>query len=171
MKNEYYTPRLYIDKVKCVLGGIDLDPFSSEYANYFFVNSKVIFTKEVSAYCHSWDMFYKGKVFMNPPYSDGEYKPAIELFLEKLERLKFSSIVLTNNNTDTTTTQKLMSKASAYCFPEKRINYYTKEGQIKGNRYGQLFCYFGKNIKLFRETFNDLGVVTYNPDYLIFGLI
>lgn len=171
MKNEYFTPREYIDKVKQVLGGIDLDPFSSEYANYFFVKARVIFTKKISAYNHSWGIVYKGNVYMNPPYSDGEYKPAIELFLDKLSVLKFSAITLTNNNTDTITTQKLMSRASAYCFVAKRINYYTENGITDSNRYGQLFCYFGRDLKLFRDTFEDLGSISYNPDFIINNLM
>lgn len=164
MKNEYFTPKEYIEKVRIVLGEIHLDPFSCEYANDNFVRAKWFYTKENSCLNSIWANPIT--VYANPPYSNGEYKPAIEKFLEQFKMWGFDAITLTNNNTDTITTQKLMSKASAYCFPEKRINYYSLEGKSTGNRYGQLFCYFGDNIKLFRETFEVLGRISYNPDYL-----
>jgi hypothetical protein len=161
MKNEHYTPPEYIAAVKSVLGVIYLDPFSCRYANDNFVRAARYFEKQQSALNQSWD--YK-TIFMNPPYSNGEYAPAIEKFLEEFKKYSFEAITLTNNNTDTLATQKLMRSANAYCFPEKRINYYTTEGQVKGNRYGQLFCYFGGNIKEFREQFSEFGVVLINPE-------
>jgi hypothetical protein len=167
MKNEKYTPTRYIDAVKNVLGSITLDPFSCKYANDHFVKAAYYFTKEISALDKEWD--YK-TVFMNPPYSNGEYTPAVEKFLEELERWNFEAITLTNNNTDTITTQRLMKAASAYCFPAKRINYHFPKHIEKkeGNRFGQLFCYFGNDTNLFRTVFDKFGITLINPDKLIF---
>jgi hypothetical protein len=159
MKNEHYTPPEYIQAVKNVLGYIGLDPFSCEYANRHFVKAIKYYSKEDSAFDKDWAF---NTLFMNPPYSNGEYPPAIEKFLNEFEKYHFDAITLTNNNTDTAATQKLMKAATAYCFPEKRINYYTEEGKTKGNRFGQLFCYFGSDVKKFREEFEKFGNISLN---------
>lgn len=164
-KNETYTPVRYIKLVKKVLGLIALDPFSCGFANEFFINAKKYMDKEFSAYDFQWEEAERSTVFMNPPYSDYQYEPAIERFLQQLQKWKFSAITLTNNNTDTFATQKLMRNANAICFPDHRINFFGEDGKIKkGNRYAQMFCYFGSKKKRFRSVFSEIGTVYFNSN-------
>lgn len=166
MKNEFYTPKNYIELVKDVLGEIILDPFSCEYANKNFVKATYFYDKKISCYNEDWIEANKGTVFMNPPYSNGEYKPAIERFIQQLNKFKFEAITLTNNNTETIASQLLMKRSSAICYPDKRINYHTMNGETNGNRYSQMFCYFGNNVKQFNRVFGKIGTIFINPLWL-----
>jgi hypothetical protein len=73
--DEWYTRRKYIEAVRKVLGGIDLDPASCDAAQDV-VNAKQYFTKEDDGLKQEW----RGRVWMNPPYSRG----LINLFTDKL---------------------------------------------------------------------------------------
>lgn len=165
-KNENYTPPWFIEKVKKVLGSIDLDPMSCDIANNYKIKAKKYFTKEISCFENYWGE--PKTVFMNPPYSAGEYKPAILHFLNEYFRADFEAIVLTNNNTDTDASQRLMNESSAVCFPNKRISYLDENMlERKGNRYAQMVTYFGRDKQKFKETFESIGVVLFNPLFII----
>ena len=73
---EYYTPPYIINKVKQVIGKIDLDPFSNETANTI-VQAK----KFYGIYDESIKKEWKGTVFMNHPFGKGEIR-CIEPFSE-----------------------------------------------------------------------------------------
>ena len=60
---EWYTPPEYLERVRAVLGGIDLDPASSKVAQKT-VKAKRHFTKVEDALKREWH----GRTFMNPPY-------------------------------------------------------------------------------------------------------
>src|SRR5258707_6788106 len=60
---EYYTPAFIIEKVRQVLGTIDLDPASCEVANKV-VKARKIYTIEENGLNKTW----YGKVYLNPPY-------------------------------------------------------------------------------------------------------
>lgn len=160
MKNENYTPPWLMDKVRKVLGDIDLDPMSCDFANANYVKARKYFTKERSCFEHDWG--YNSTVYMNPPYSDGLYAPSIDQFLSQRALSNFEAIVLTNNNTDTNATRTLMYESSAVCFPP-RVSFYDANGdERKGNRYGQMITYFGRNIEKFARVFEpSVGVVFY----------
>ena len=158
LKNECYTPSKYIESVRQVLGEIDLDPFSCRIANKI-VKAKRYHCKKNSCYDNlMWDV---KTVFMNPPYSNNEYAPAITFFLSQLSLWEFEAIVLTNNNTETVATQELMETATAVCFPDERINFYRPIVNAKksNNRHAQMFCYFGDNPEAFADEFCQYGVI------------
>ena len=60
---EWHTPPEYLERVRAVLGGIDLDPASSKVAQKT-VKAKRYFTKVEDAINREWH----GRTFMNPPY-------------------------------------------------------------------------------------------------------
>lgn len=64
---EYYTDIDIIALVREVLGGIDLDPASSEIANRT-VNANRIYTREDNGLSLPW----RGKVWLNHPFGKGE---------------------------------------------------------------------------------------------------
>ena len=63
---ENYTPAVYIEAVRRVLGEIDLDPASRRIAQET-VKAKRFFTKEDDGLRQVWT----GRVFLNPPYARG----------------------------------------------------------------------------------------------------
>ena len=58
------TPREWIDRARAVLGGIDVNPASSELAQKT-VNAQEYFDKERNGLRQVW----RGRVWLNPPYS------------------------------------------------------------------------------------------------------
>jgi hypothetical protein len=95
--NEWYTPPTYIEAARQVLGTINLDPATSEFANRT-VQAEEIFTAEDDGLSRPWH----GSVWMNPPYSGD----LVGQFIDKIVRHFRNgdvqeSIVLINNATET----------------------------------------------------------------------
>ena len=99
--NEWYTPAEYIEAAREVMGSIDLDPASNEYANKT-VKASTYYTEETNGLDKEWF----GNIWMNPPYSTA----LIKEFAEKLSNSTFKqAIVLVNNATDTAWFKLLMA--------------------------------------------------------------
>lgn len=154
--NEWYTPVPFIDAAKGTMGGIDLDPASSEIANRI-VGARAFFTKESDGLSQKWH----GRVWVNPPY----VQPLVRQFCEAVVG-KFKSgeidqaIVLVNNGTETAWGQLLLSMANSVCFPAKRIKFLDCRGKPKNSPIqGQMIVYFGLFAGQFHENFSRFGVV------------
>ena len=153
---EWYTPGFIIDAARDVLGAIDLDPASSEIANRT-VQAAHYFTVDEDGLAQPW----KGRVFMNPPYTTG----LVDRFAAKLldeHRLGNvpAAIVLTNNSTDTEWWQALAGEATALCFPAGRVRFLAPDGEPGAPLQGQAICYLGPNITEFCQRFSEIGVVS-----------
>lgn len=154
-ENEWYTPEKYLQAVRAVLGGIDLDPASCPLANET-VKAARIFTLADDGLKQPW----AGKVFVNPPYS----QPAMANFAEKLARewqagnLE-AAIALTHNYTDTAWFQRLARACSAICFTRGRIGFINPEGKKAAPTQGQAFFYFGDDSGWFATHFDPIGFI------------
>lgn len=107
-ENEWYTPPSYIAAARVVMGGIDLDPASSEIANRI-VNAAQIFTEQDNGLVQDWPI---GRIWMNPPYA----QPLMGQFAAKFAaeiRRGSSGIVLVNNATETAWFQVIGAECSA----------------------------------------------------------
>ncbi|ASV43424.1 DNA modification methyltransferase [Vibrio phage JSF12] len=148
--DEWYTPEFIMDKVRRVLGEIDLDPASNPTANTI-VRAKTYYTKEQNGLNYPW----LGKVWCNPPYSAALIKKFTKYFAEEYKRgVMTEGIMLTNSGTDTQWNIALQGGVQAYT--NGRISFLqpdlTPKG--KGSR-GQCFTYFGPNPELFIEVFTE----------------
>lgn len=74
-ENEWYTPPQFLELARAALGGIDLDPASSDRAQKM-VLAEQYFTKENDGLAQEW----YGRVWLNPPYA----QPDIARFVEKM---------------------------------------------------------------------------------------
>ena len=88
---EWWTPAVYIDAVREVMGSIDLDPASCAKANAV-VGATVFYSEREHGELHEWT----GRVFLNPPYG----KPGmalIEKFLSEVSSSCPEGILLVNS--------------------------------------------------------------------------
>ena len=123
--NEWYTPQRLVDKVKYVLGEIDVDPASNEVAQQQ-IGAKVFYTKDNSGLDKEWH----GSLFMNPPYSSALIKP----FCAKLKQEVYkgnvdSFITLTNNATETAWFRDIAEVSDVLCFLNKRVRFVSPDGK------------------------------------------
>jgi len=154
-QNEWYTPAPFIEAARQVMGGIDLDPASSEIANRT-VQAARYFTAEDDGLAQDWPVC---RIWMNPPYA----QPLISQFSNKIAEAADAgaeAIVLVNNATETAWFQRMLQSASALCFPEKRVRFLDPDGNPKGAPLqGQALLYFGSNVSAFAEKFSEFGGV------------
>lgn len=157
--DSWYTPSFYTELAREVMGGIDLDPFSSEEANKF-VKATRYFDTTSNAFKQQW-FESNGTVFMNPPYGRTLINPSINIFIDNWLNDSISqAVVLVNNATETKWFQLLLRNAAAICLASKRISFTAIDGKsVSGNTRGQVFLYFGPNVNRFKTKFKDVGVV------------
>ena len=153
--NEWYTPAPFIEAARAVMGGIDLDPASSEAANAT-VNAGQIFTAENDGLAQDWPV---GRIWMNPPYA----QPLIGQFASKFAaeiRRGSEGIVLVNNGTETGWFQEMAAECSAICFPKSRVRFLDPQGNPSGAPLqGQAIIYCGSNADAFEKAFSGFGLV------------
>lgn len=161
---EWYTPRPYLDAAITVMGGIDLDPASSEPAQEH-VRASSYFTREDDGLTQRW----YGRVFLNPPYA----MPTVREFAAKLVTSFIDgdideAILLTNNATDTEWFHMAARACSAICFTRGRISFLqARDGELlekTAPTHGQAFFYFGPNDHTFEKVFSQHGIVLYRSD-------
>lgn len=151
--NEWYTPERYIELARAVLGEIDLDPASCEYANRT-VRAARYFSEENDGLCQEWC----GRVWMNPPYSADLVGKFTQKFVEEYDAGRISEgIVLVNNATETAWFAFMTDAASAVVFTRGRIRYVSPERESLAPLQGQAFLYFGDNAERFIEVFSCVG--------------
>lgn len=150
--NEWYTPAAYIESAVAVMGGIDVDPASSEAANEV-VGARVFWTMHDNGLSKPW----AGRVWMNPPYESG----LVDKFCARLASFYRAgdvkeAIVLVNNATETGWFNALAECASAMCFPKGRVKFWAP-GKESAPLQGQAIVYMGLNRDTFREEFSRFG--------------
>ncbi len=153
--NEWYTPARYIELARQVMGGIDTDPASSEVANCT-VRAARIFTQDDDGRTQTWT----GRVWMNPPYAQPLIADFAEAVASKYETGEIEqACVLVNNGTETQWFQRMLSAASAVCFPKSRIRFLDPDGNPGAPLQGQALIYLGANVGAFVDAFKAEGEV------------
>ena len=157
--DNWFTPIIYTNMAREVMGDIDLDPFSSATANES-IKSKRYFDPDTDAFKQRWFQD-QGRVFMNPPYGRGLVESAVDLFLDNWKNESVSQgVVLVNNATETRWFQSLLRSGAAVCFPDRRIAFSNDDGKhISSNTRGQAFFYFGHRMLRFSDVFGRIGIV------------
>lgn len=153
--DEWYTPDLYIAAARQVMGGIDLDPASSEAAQEI-VQAAVCYTKS-SGPEGGLSYVWSGRVWLNPPYSNPD--PFIRRLLAYYQGGSVTqAVVLVNNATETQWFQMLLTRCPA-CFLRRRIAFWQVGVTGKTARQGQTVFYLGDRQKQFVEVFSKHGPV------------
>lgn len=151
---EYYTPLHIVDKAREVMGGIDLDPFSSYTANKL-IKAASFYTEEQDGLKEDW----YSRVWMNHPFSREMNKKCI---LKLVDEYNKGHVEQACCITFAATSEKWFKPLLAFpqCFIHGRTNYYLPDGsKKKGVTKGSVVTYLGDNIEKFVEVFSEVGTV------------
>jgi phage N-6-adenine-methyltransferase len=159
--NEWYTPERYVAAARRVLGTIDLDPASCEYAQRR-VKALQYYTAADDGLAQPWH----GAVWLNPPFSP---HALLSRFVTKLadeiraERVT-AAILLTPNYTDTKWFNIACKALPTHCFARGRVRFDSAHGISQPAASGQVFHYFGPRVALFRKVFAKFGWLNLRAD-------
>jgi hypothetical protein len=156
--NDWYTPAVYVEAARAVLGGIDLDPASCPAANET-VRATTFYTREDDGLIQPW----QGRVWLNPPYGKTGSESTAGIWATKLlteyeaGRVE-AAILLVNAVTGNEWFTPL--KRFLMCFHDGRIKFIDAEGQQQESpTNSNVFIYLGSNPQAFRDTFGRFGPV------------
>jgi ParB family chromosome partitioning protein len=151
---EWFTPGIYIEAARTVMGGIDLDPASCELANRT-VRATKFFTAEYNGLTQEWH----GQLFLNLPYRrDGiQGKFVDKLVREYRSGRWFQAIILIGNRTECAWFAPLW--AYPLCFTNHRIAFISPAGKKDSPVNANVFVYLGSNPGKFREVFSQFGEI------------
>jgi ParB family chromosome partitioning protein len=159
-ENEWYTPPEVVEPARKAMGGIDLDPASCKAANDV-VRAERFYTSKQDGLTKQW----KGRVWMNPPYSRDLCAKFAAKFAEHLESGEITEgCVLVNNATETAWLQSLLKRSAAVCLIAGRVRFCDKSGnRANSPLQGQVLMYFGPSAKEFQRECLELGCVFFGP--------
>jgi len=151
--NEWYTPAGYVELARRVMGDIDLDPASCEFANRT-VKATRFFDINEDGLTLSWP----GRVWLNPPYGRGSLKKWTTKLLAEVALGHTTEAILLVN---AVTGEKWFKPLWDYtlCFPYRRIKFYNRHGLPNSPTHSHVFVYFGEHIHRFCSEFNSIGAI------------
>lgn len=151
---EYYTPQPIIEAARRVMGGIDLDPFSSAAANER-VKAGIYFHLGRNGLVMDWH----GRVWMNHPFSRDLNSKCVLNAVEEYESDRVKALCcITFAATSEQWFQPLLRRPQCYLSP--RTNYHLPDGRLKrGVTKGSVVTYFGGDLDAFAREFAPLGVI------------
>ena len=157
---EWYTPRVYVEAARSVLGGIDLDPASCEEANVTIRASR-IYTVEDDGIMQPW----LGRVFVNPPGGrDGAGKSLVPQFWRKFTTESIDAGIWIGYSLEQL--QTLQTHGGPHpmdysmCIPRKRIAFNSPGGDGKKQpSHANYIVYRGMFTSLFLDVFSQFGRV------------
>jgi DNA N-6-adenine-methyltransferase (Dam) len=156
--NEWYTPPEYIEAARRALGGIDLDPASSQEANRT-VRARRFYTEADDGLSKRW----RGRVWMNPPYSGEAGRWVAKLIEEHNTGRVTAAIALLNGYSFV---RRWFEPLWAYplCFSNHSVSFrnpYRSDASQAST--GSVFVYFGYDFDAFIDNFSQFGRVVKDP--------
>lgn len=154
---EWYTPARYLDAVRELLGGIDLDPASNAQANEI-VRAAHYYTAADDGLAQPW----AGRVFLNPPYGSTNGKSnqglwSARLLADHAAGDVSEAVLLVNAVPGEGWFQPLW--AFPICFVRGRIAFYNAAGESTQPTHNNAFVYLGPQVECFDSIFSRFGVV------------
>lgn len=164
---EYYTPPLYIELVRQVLGRIDLDPASNPIAQQW-IQADCFYTQDMDGLTQPW----RGAVYLNPPYESPQTRLAWRVFFEKAiqeyQAGTISTCILLLNRSESPWYKERQQQVTAVCEVSRRIAFIGPDGTPqKAPRYYNDFLYLGREPERFEQVFCEIGTVDVRQRLLI----
>ena len=153
-ETEWTTPPHIIESARRVMGEIDLDPASNP-ASQEVVKATKYFTSADDGLKRTW----RGRVWLNPPYSVGVLTDFVDLLLVYLAHGGVDeALLLVNNATDAAWFHACLGAASALCLLRGRLRFLRPDGKPAGSPIqGQVVFYFGEGVRRFGAEFSQHG--------------
>ncbi len=160
----WHTPDKYLNAVREVMGGIDLDPATDEKAQ-LRIKAKTYYTYETNGLNKKWE----GSVILCPPYRQDILEQFVEKAICEYQSGSAEQIIVLIHTKATWEKwfQDLLRVCSAVCFigelikwiPGHEIPYIISEViKPEYDERGSVFFYLGPNIERFIEVFSKFGV-------------
>lgn len=170
--NEWYTPEVFVEAARVLMGSIDLDPASCVEANEV-VKATQIFTIEDDGLSQAW----YGNVFLNPPYGyfndiRGISSAGVwgnELIDRYLAGHVKSAILVVNASVGDDWWTGIM-KRLPFCLVNKRTSFRPPAAVKKKNRPSKGNCvfYLGCDTDGFKRVFQDeFGIGTVFSEHVV----
>lgn len=151
---EYYTPPNIIEAAREAMGGIDLDPASSDKANAI-VRASFYLTEAEDGLAANW----YGRVWLNHPFS----RKGNPLWINKLiQQYGWGNCTAACCITFAATSEAWFDSLMFFpqCYLRPRTNYYLPDGMKKrGVTKGSVVTYLGPDPQRFKNAFEHLGSV------------
>lgn len=155
--DDWYTPPLYVEAARTVMGTIDLDPASCAVAN-LHVKATSIYTQIEDGLTQPW----AGNVWLNPPFggNSGDFvKHLIEQY--KAGNVTQAITCVSSNGTTAKWFQPLWE--FPVCFTNHRPKFLggprNKGNEPASPTNGIVFAYLGPDEELFAKTFSEFGPI------------
>lgn len=157
--NEYYTPAVYIEAARELMGAIDLDPATCPTAQAH-IQAVCHFTEQDDGLAHEWG----GRVWLNPPYGKIGNESSQGVWGQKL---------IAEHKAGRVTEGVLLVRAAVgyewfellwdvlpVCFARERLSFIRADGNDDGqSKQGTAFFYVGNNLEKFKSVFGRFGRV------------
>lgn len=160
-KDSYFTPDIYTEGVREVMGAIDLDPASCDEANNGDANNDGVQAKnfyDIDDDGLSEEWF--GRVFLNPPFKEWD-QWSLKAYKEwKSGRVTQMVVFIGANSCVNKNFERLKRIADAVFIPDGR-DYGNTWGpkSTSGSFQGHFLFYFGPKVKKFNDVFSKYGSV------------
>lgn len=153
-RDDRYTPAWLVAAARQALGGwIALDPASSLVAQTV-VQADRYYTLVEDGLAAPW----AGTVFLNPPYSN-PLPWVVRLLWHQEQDAVPAAVVLTGCAASPRWAQLLAGRATAVCYPTRRVNFWPRRPTDNGNAGDNLIWYLGPDCARFAAAFAAYGVV------------
>jgi ParB family chromosome partitioning protein len=154
----WFTPAVYIEAARTVLGPIELDPASCALANTT-VQARRYYTEEEDGLQQDWT---SRTLWMNPSYGKVSVKSNQEVWSAKLLAEYHAghvqaAIMLLNAATDCHWFKPLW--AFPLCFTDHRIRFCSPNGDSSQPTHGNVFVYLGPHPDRFAQGFGRFGTI------------
>lgn len=177
---ERYSPPEIVAAARETLGGIDLDPCTTELVNRTFIRASHIYTKETDG-LNREACPWIGRTYINAPsriyltrgtQTTDESRNGVRMFWERLMTEYLAKRITAGvfMAFDITALQQSqgwnhMMVQYPFCIPEKRLIFWRKKNGLQAleerdhPEFASAIIYVGKSVKRFSKAFENIGAV------------